>query len=553
MAVFIELNGERIYDLVGGLKSVSVSQDADNEGGTPPRKFSKEMKFFGRAKEIVFEELIDVENGANKEISFSLYDDCCSSPNGGPYVHFVGVIRGDNVDWCDGDCHVSATASEDTSQIDCLESTVIYDNTFGFQSKEHPRINYCLEFRPGIMHDLFIILGFSVLMIFQPFRLLVLGFDLLIRLVDAIPGVKFKEPLKGGFSAELTDVNDMIKEAITGCGRQHPSPLIRDYLENVCKVCGLSYNSSILTDPASDYYNTVMLNAPVEKGDRKNSNFKEENAPIFSGTDYLGLINQVFNTQYIIENGTVLQERRDHLKNLLGTWIDYNKIKAEGRLKKNLCNTWNGDEKPSFARFEYSQDATDWVGNEAKNYYNDIVEWNKPYSSAQKGSKQVLLPLSMPRFRNDGLDRDVLSFWDWLPFIGPVLKGHDNALIMNNGTCFYPKFLIWDGESTENSFVKKFDGKYNWPLTFSEENNAKGTVQSTRKPNTNLYPRFWEIDNPRTSETQGFDWSFEFYYTCEELRTYNINKSVKLPKGDGAIKSFEVRIEEQTIKVSGTL
>lgn len=551
MAVFIELNGERIYDLVDGLKSTNVSQEATDDGGKPSRKFSKELKFFGRAKEIVTKELIDVQNGANKQIPFVLYDDCCTSSTGGPYEHFRGVIRGDNVDWCDGDCFVSATASEDTAQIDCLESTVIYDNTYGFQQKEHPRMNYCLEFRPGIMHHLFIILGLSIITVFQPIRLVVFILDILIKIVGKV--IKLKQPLKGGLSAELTDFNDLLSEMITGCGRQHPSPLIRDYLENVCKVCGLSYNSSILTDPASDYFNTVMLNAPVEKGDRKNSNFKEENAPIFSGTDYLALINQVFNSQYIIENNAVLQERRDHLKNLLGTWIDYEQIKAEGRLKKLLCNTWNGDEKPSFGRFEYSQDATDWVGNEAKNYYNDIVEWNKPYSSAQKGSKHVLLPLSMPRFRNDGLDDDVLTFWKDVPFINRAIQENKNALIMNNGTCFYPKFLIWDGQSTKNSFVKKFDGKYNFPLTFSEQNNAKGTVQSTRKPNTNLYPRFWEIDNPRTSDIQGFDWSFEFYYTCEELRAYNINKSVKLPKGDGAIKSVDFNIEEQTIKVSGTL
>lgn len=553
MALFLELNGERIYDPIDGLKDANVSQDNSDDNATPSRKFSKELKFFGRSKDIIKTELINHPEGANREIPIKLYDDCCKSKNGGAYEHFSGVIRGDNVDWCEDECFVTATASQSTKDIDCLESTVIYDNKYGFQSNQHPRMNYCLEFRPGIMHDLFIVLGFSILLIFQPFRLVVFALDLIIKIIDAIPGVKLKQPLKGGLGEELTDINDMIKEAITGCGRQHPSPLIREYLDNVCKVCGVTYQSSILTDPASDYYNTVMLNAPVEKGDRKNTNFKVENAPIFSGTQFLSLINQVFNTKYVITNGKIIQERRDEIQNRLGTWINYEKIKREGRLKKALCYSWNGDEKPAYARFEYSQDATDWVGNEAKSYYNNIVEWNKPYSSAQKGEKKVLLQLSMPRFRNDGIDRDVLSFWDWLPFIGPILKGNDNALIMNNGTCFYPKFLIWDGKSRSNSFVKKYGKDYNKPFTFSEENNAKGTVQSTRKPNTGLYPRFWEIDNPRTSELKGINFTFEFYYTCDELRAYDINKMVELPKGNSAIKSVDISIKEQSIKVTGTI
>ena len=535
MAIYIELNGERIYDPIDGLKNPTVSEIKNS--GSVSRKFSKELKFFGRSKEIIQQELIDPIDGASRQIPIKIYDDCCSSSKGGDYEFFEGVIRGDNVDWCEDDCFVTGTATEDDSQISCLESTVIYDNKNGFQNRQHPNMNYCLEFRPSILHDAIIILGFAILMIFQPFRLLVFAFDLLIRLVEKIPGVNFKEPLKGGFSAELTDINDMVKSVVAGCGRRHPSPLVREYLDNVCEICGVSYQSSILANSGSDFYNTVMQNAPLEKGDLKNEKFKEDNAPIYSGTQFLDLINQVFNAEYTIEEGVVKQERHDLLTASLGNWIDYNLIKSQGRLKSSICYSWNGDDKPAYGRFEYSQDASDWVGNEAKSIYNDIVEWNKPYSPAQKGEHRVLLPLSMARFRNDGLDRDVLSFWDWLPFIGSVMRQNDNALIMNNGTSFNPKFLIWDGKDRKNAFVKKFHGVFNKPFHFTDK----------------LYSEFHAISNPRDSNYQGFNFDFEFYYTCEELASYNINKGITIPKGAAKMVDVSINPEERTIKIKGRI
>ncbi len=552
MATTVELNNERITDPIDGLKGLKVTEDKSTDG-KPSRKFTKELKFYGRGAQIIREEIINKADGANRQIPIVVYDDCCNAEDGTDYIFFSGVIRGDNVDWCEGDCYISATASEDTSKIDCLESTVIYDNRNGFQNRNHPRVTYCLEFRPAILHDLVILLGVNILVILLPFRLVLLFVDIIIKLIDKIPGVKLEQPLKGGLGEELDDFSDLIKSAITGCGRQHPSPLVREYYQNVCEICGLSYESSVLNASGSEYYNLLYLNAPVEKGDRKNVTYKEENAPILSGTQLLQQMNGVFNMKYIIEGSTIIQERRDQIHKRLGTWIDYQSIKEAGRIAEEICYSWNGEDKPAYGTFEYSQDATDWVGNEAKSVYNEIVEWNKPYSSAQKGEKKVQIPFSMARFRSDGIDRDVLDAWAWLPLLGNIIKGTDNALVMNNGTCFNPKLLIWDGEDRKNAFVKKFNGHFNRPMWFDEENNVKGTVQSTRKPGCGLYPRFWEIDNPRTSGLQGIDWKFSFYYTCEELKTYNINKVITIPRGSSEITSVEISQEDRIITVKGTI
>ena len=551
MAIYIELDGERIYDPVDGLKSVAVTENASDKGG-PTRKFTKELQFFGRGYQILKEKLIDPAEGFANQVTIAIYDDCCTT-QGRDLLFFKGVIKGTNVDWCHQECHVKATASEDDQPITCLDSTLIYDNRLGFQNRVHPRMAYCIEFRPGIIHDLLILLSVTTIAIFLPFGLLIFFFDLIIKALDKIPGINFKQPLKGGFGEEVDDFTHLIKSAIVGCGRKHPSPLVRDYIKNVCDICGLEYESSILSNPSSDYYNTVYFNAPIEKGELKDVNFKLDNAPILSGAQLLEQLNQVFNAQFIFKGNKIIQERKDLIRKAAGTWVKYSDIESQKRLKSALCFKWNGEGRPSYGRFEYSLDPTDWVGNEAKAVYNDIVEWNRPFSPSQKGEKNVTLPFGPVRFRSDAIERDSLDKWTWLPFVGGLIRGNDDAIIMNNGTCLNPKLIVWDGKDRYNGFAKKFNGHFNYPYWFNEFNNEKGVVQSANKPGCGLYPRFWEIENPRTSAIKGIDWDFSFYYTCEELQSYDINKTIPLPNGIGQITSIEINSSDRSIKVSGTI
>jgi hypothetical protein len=63
---------------------------------------------------------------------------------------------------------------------------------------------------------------------------------------------------------------------------------------------------------------------------------------------------------------------------------------------------------------QYSGDAVDIVGNEANRRFSDIVEWNLPYSSLQSGHRDVILPFGTARFRDDGIDQDILGYFDWV-------------------------------------------------------------------------------------------------------------------------------------------
>jgi len=93
----------------------------------------------------------------------------------------------------------------------------------------------------------------------------------------------------------------------------------------------------------------------------------------------------------------------------------------------SICWTWSKKPRYSYGNFTYQKDAINSIGNEANDRWSDIVEWNNPYSSLQKGSFEPTLEFATCRFRDDGIDRDVLSFYENAPFIGPIIQQFDGA------------------------------------------------------------------------------------------------------------------------------
>lgn len=552
---------------VDGLNKISITQSKREQDKTQARKFTQDMVFYGRGFEIIKTELIDPEDGGMRSIPFEIHDDCCTDGKGRNFVLFKGVIRGDGIDWCEGECHVTATASEDEALINCIESTLVYDNTLGFQNKKHPRMSYCLEFDPGILHDIIIISLFSLIPILETMRLLVATFNLIFVIISKVlkfVGVKVPSWMKNGIYDEYSDFVEEVERNFSTCGRRLPSPLVRDYIQNVCDICdGIQFKSTILNNPISEYYNSVWFHPEIREGHLYPPNFMLDNAPILTLDQMLDKLKPVFNAKWVLdENNTLLFERKDEIQQQLGNWIDYSILEEQGKIKSKICYSWNSEDRPAFGEFKYSKDQEDTVGNGALSRYNDIVEWNKPSNPIQGGKKEVTLQFGTPRFRGDGVDRDVLSFWEWLPFVGHYLKKDKHAIIMNNGKSTYPKLLIWDGKDLGNGtvvrrFVSGFpvgkNANFNFPYLFNEHNNIKDTAQPSNTPDAGLYPRFHDIDNPRTANKRGVDFEFELFYDCDILRSYNINKGIVTPKGLGEITDFKLNPLEKTIEVKGRL
>lgn len=581
--MIIRLNGNAISSPIDGVDTLTVRYRMKDEEGNLSRSFSEELTFYGEGFEIIRDELINNAEGKFNTVKIELVEDCC----GDPYVVFEGIIRGDTIDWCEGECFVKVSAIEETEQTlqyDCLKSTLIFDNQNGFQESVHPRVTYCVELRPALLQDLTLIFGmifnlvfyllyplvFIMFIIIEIINGIISVINSIINAINALPGIDIDEideiDLDGDADTntleEYQNLIDRMNENIIGCGRQHPTPLLRNYIENVCQICGLTFESSILNDPDSDYYNLLYLNAQITKGTRDDDvTWLDDNRPIKTGQGLLNELKILFNGDYRVLNSILTFERKDFFYDG-ESWLNYETLKNYGLVDEKICYAWRDEDVSAYARLEYGPDPIDMVGNEAKKLYSDIIEWNQPYSSIQKGSKEVIFPFSPARFRGDGIDRDVLGDYEF--FWPNLLEEMEDVLLLQNGVAFNPKLLIWDGESIANAKVKKFDvpgfvkppeDNFNFPMLINEHNVASNTSYDKDTPLMSLYGRFHSIDHPKVLNDQGKEFEFSFYFKCNHLLEFKLEKTLEIPfNGDvaeGRIEWVEIDYKTRRITVFG--
>ena len=594
MAGRIKLNGTEITGRVDGLRGENANfvvtfQRAGGDS-TPKKSYSGELTFYDDGYELLKAELINDPAGFNKEVAVELYDDCCK---GEPV--FVGVIRGDSIDWCEPKCFVKAQVFEQIPELNCFQSTIISDNFNGFQDKAHPKIRYCTELRPQFLHLVIIYFAFilaqAIAVVLLPIIIAIVAIIAVINVICntleticaiEIGGVALctAPDCSTEFSNPISTVNfliDLINDIINlvlGCGRFHPSGLLREYIENACLKCGLTFQSSILNDSGSIYYDTVLFSAPVEKGRGQN----DTNGSLIKGNEPLltleqlfnEYLNPTFNAKYEIINGALVFERKDFF-NVGATWLNTGELLTTGRILENqICFNWIDNPRPSFGRFEYSLDAQDYIGNEAKTRFNEIVEFNPSGSPLFAGELTRSLPFAPARFRGDGVNQTVMDYF--LTFAGGIFNSvfggqfsdNTNVLLMNQNTAFQLKLLIWDS-ATGYEFAKV---KKDYSTTFTGgavivEGDLIPTNQLFNYPywfkevrTNNLYTEYHYIDNPQVNESRQFDFDFTVTdFDCNEFRNFDFDKIVKVVQSEtlknGEITQIEVNFTNRTIKIRG--
>lgn len=557
----IVLDGVFINGNVTGLDNVTITLREKDDDKKVSKSFSSELEFYDDGYNLLKTKLIDDPEGFGKSVDVELYDDCCSND-----LIFKGEITGDSIDWCENDCFITANViqkDQETEAAKCIRSTIIYDNHAGFLNKQHPNMEYCIELRPAFIQDLLLIFAllFCLLLILlvplvAVISILVAFVGLLCEAYNLIPFVDDLNCPPINPAALLLDyiywVGE-IKDNLIGCGRKHPAPLVRDYLNNVCAKCGLTFKSSILNDAASDYYDLVMLSASIAKGEENPSGLIEDNLPVMTGKILLEKLAATFNGDWRVTGGALVFERRDtFIGNTL--WIDTFAI--GDRLIEDACFSWISEDRPAFGIFKYTQDATDWVGNEARRRYDDIVEWNDPVSDVQEGSKEVLIPFSRARHRDDDIDRDVLTSWGEIGIFNTIFGGEllnsRRVLLLPQHTSTTEKLLIWDGNMLNGRVKRGYTGTgYDPDVSF----NYPMWVDATKQ--NNLYDRFWAIENPKLPSNQLFDFNLKVRYECNDLRSFGFDKYINVIKGGQIVKGIptEIRIDfkTKTLEITGKI
>lgn len=543
-----------------------------NTEGDQAFSFSGELEFTDGDADYIKTILVDHVNALSNEVILKFVDDCC-----GNTVRLFS-IRAESLEWCNGNCNVKAAAIEKTTteaQLNCLKNTMIYDNYNNFQGKQHPRFSYCNEIRPNYMHDVLMILSIatatSITAFIPAIAALILLFNTINAVINALNSVLPSSAQINTLSVfgnqQYFDLNaikgyvDQLYALIAGCGRKHPSPLIRDYAANVCGKCGLTFVSSIYNNAASDYYNTCYVNAPIHKGTQEpdtTTYWIQENAPLLNGNMFFDQICQPVNGKWKIINNQVILERRDALTPKT-PWIDL--TTHPGLQPEGVCWSWTKRPRYSYARLEYQKDGINWVGGEAIRRWSDIVDWNNPYSDRQKDEFHPLIEFAACRFRDDGIDRDVLSNYEWVPFLGATIKKYKRSMLMNSHNCYTPMLLIWDGADVSNAkcinssyysgVPSEGDDKYQTTIGLNEFFNYPFWFNANY-PN-NLYDRFWKIDNPRDAGFKGYDFIAKIQYNCNDKNKADAEGFAITDKGPAKTEVIDIDEASGLMTIRGTI
>lgn len=545
-----------------------------NEEGQFAISFTGDLNFTGTDYDYIYNKLVVVSGAINNSVELKFIDDCCDNKE------YLFLIKPESLKWCQGSCELQANAVEytpDSKAYTCVENTLIWDNWNNIQTQSHPKIKYCLEYRPSLLQDGMLIVGmFSV---FGATTILFMLATVLLPLIGMVNGIisalnsvlpsgsAISSISIGGFTDPIdifTYIKDLFEttngQLIAGCGYEHPSPLVRTYIGNVCGKCNIAFDSSILNEsnpamPNFDYYNLVYFSAPVKSGRINNPYFVkpivpyiDDNKPIHNGKSFMDEIVQPFNAQWDIANGVMRMHRRDWFQTQI-PWFDVTTYDSEKVVSE--CFEWSKTRRPAYADISYQRDAIDWVGSEATPRWSAIIEWNSPPNPLQKGPFARMFPYSAARFREDKIERDVLSDYDWMPYgIGQAIIDNGSAMIMNNGTSFTPKLLIWDGFDVTNGTIKRSYGDRGYGPNASV--NYPMWVDETQSGN--LEDRFWAIENPQLATFSGFGFSIEVIWTCALLNSVDVNGTVMTSKGlSKTIDSVELDWSRSTMIIRGTV
>lgn len=557
-----KLDGIPVSIMNESLKFPDLTLRAEDESGEIAFSFAGDLEFEGPEYTYLYQLLKTDPLALVNEVTLTLENDCCKVPQ-----IYEFTITHEGLEWCQDSCKIKAVAIEKSiarQQLTCLKNTLIWDNYAGFQSKQHPRFSYCNELRPNWMHDVLIILAVatatSILVFIPLIATVVTAFNVINNILSWMNSnlnTSFSLLTIGGQTQlslnDLQNYFNLLISFIVGCGRKHPSPLVRDYADNVCGKCGLKFVSSIYNNGLSDYYNTCYVNAPIDKGTLETDAttfWIDANKPLRNGIQYFNEIKAPVNGKWKILNNQLILERRDFFKPTV-PWLDLTKD-VNGNWNDprviSVCWKWARNPRYAYANFEYQRDAVNWVGAEAGQRWNDIVEWNSPYSPLQKDEFKPLIPFSACRFRDDGIDRDVLSTYRNFPTIGPMIKKYDDALIMNSHTCYTPMLLIWDtGSAIDNAKVQRgyfptgvaSNQAFNYPWWFDQQ-----------YPN-NLYDRFWAIDNPKLTSSLPLDFEAEVKFDCALLDAIDLEGIIQTIEGDGKAIQINVNFNENKLIIAG--
>jgi hypothetical protein len=462
---FIDVTNEvsDLYQL-----KLTWSAERDNDGVVVPgavqtrKSTSGTITFEGEAYKLLKQWLVDDISAPLNSVDVKIEQKGC-----GWYENYS--IKSTDLRWCENAvCNFDITIKQKDEPLNCIRRTMIYDNHQGwFQAqpvnKKHPRFSYCNEQRPnGMMIMLWYVVNIVAGFFFLFAAPIILGVNGIIAVIKAIvwainqiPGVNVNINLNFIDITTLFDPLGQFFVESAGCGREHPAPLIRDYISNVCSKCGIEVNdktapiffSQQMTIQTSNpnrgnagvittnnpHYNACYFHAPVQRGIRrfnslsvvippftsnqKNSTdfFIPDNKPLLTLDMFLDKLKTVYNAAWTVRpvNGVphLFFQRKDYFDSTKNAPVyDFtNNSLDRNKITEGVCFEWNGRKAPAYCEGLYILDAADTCGNEAMKHFNQVISFGNIDSNPTfDGILDKKTEFGAAKFRLDGASTDYI-------------------------------------------------------------------------------------------------------------------------------------------------
>lgn len=478
---------------------------------------SGQLTFEGLAYDLIKSWLIDDVSAGLNSVEVMIEDISCG-------VYRGYIIASNDLQFCeDGICQYSVILKQQDEQLACIKRTLVSDNWQGWfpengiptNGKKHPRFSYCNEARPNAW---LVVMWYVLTMIFNTSFVFILPLLLainpilwIIQQIQNILNTNWNIPPPINMSDIWEGISTIYIET-SGCGREHPSPLIRDYITNVCDKCGVGVNaqtfplffaqtttintSTGVETGTNEYYNTCYFNAPVKRGLRRvqrlslvggmqgsnNQYWIDDNKPLMALNQFLDQVLGHFNFEWRLMNGYLYAGRRDEMNRVSYLYDFTNGSSDRDKLVGGICYDPTNEKYPASMTGIYAPDAMDACGNEAGNIngtgqMNGVVNFvaTDPLSSNLKpvnplfdGVLTKQSAFGATRFRFDGVSGDYIYDAAQVVLNGSILSPigqfstlqaaldsideiSEYALLLQSEIASNPKLIIWDGGNYESA------------------------------------------------------------------------------------------------------
>ena len=549
--VRIFLDGNLVDDAdVSGVEDARINIDQNSDDGVLSVSFGSEFVFTGAAYAYIISRLVDSTTANTNSVILEVQATCCTNSDGTPLTVFNGIVSRGEISWCEkglDKCSVNVEAlekSQTSDAINCLKNTIIHarrgQNGRTSQGENEGRsaryIGYYDETRPYSFAYLTLLFALNLLVITTTIRALIT--------VLSLGFISFNESTR-------FIVNAFAKK------RYHKAPFISSYLANACKLCGLNLRAPLF-QAGGAYYNLMRLDAPFQEGGvnipKAEIVWRKFNRPNISFAELLGSFKEL-NLVYAVAGNTLIFDRIDRVQNTL--WIDFS---TNERTIYEQCYENAGKVQPALELFEYTNDDTDKIGNEATRLWSgEIVDYNTPFNHILTGVRRTTLQYGTARFIEDG-DTSALSDIANSALYAVSTFGLNvidkKAMLMSTGTCAAPKLIMWDGVSpVADAHVLRqatVSGAYAYSVPSWLNQNTLSTFGTA-----GFYDNLLRVSDPRLSLKKNLVFRIRFKYLCSDLRTIGYGKFVRIQRGAqvvrGDIQSIEIDLNKGEMTVTGVI